>query len=178
MKNNRNTLLLMAGIGHIVKSVVCAIALVLVSLFIEVIDVSLKLSVFRSKLYAYSPELGEKLITLVVVAIFVYLSLSMFLSFATGLVCIDQSKMGIAPLSNRKAVITLSLINISLLNGIVACVLALISLVVDKNQPDAVKENDHDIVLHSKINELKKLKEDKVITQKEFLEMLTKLLVE
>jgi len=178
MKNNRNTLLLMAGIGHIIKSVICAIALILVSLCIEIIDVSLKLSIFRSKLYAYSPELGEKLITVVIVAIFIYLSLSMFLSFASGLVCIDQSKVGTNALTNRKLVMALSLINLSLINGIIASVLALISLLVDKKQPDGIKEDNNDHILQNKINELKKLKDEKVISQKEFLEMLTKLLVE
>ena len=178
MKNNRNTLLLISGIGYIIKSVVCAICLILVSLCIEMIDVSLKLSVFRSKLYAYSPELGEKLITFVIVAIFVYLSLSVFLSFASGLICIDQSKLGTAPLTNRKAIIVMSIINLSLLNGILSCVLALVSLVADKNQPDGIKQEDNDDNLKLKINELKKLKEDKVISQKEFLDMLTRLLVE
>lgn len=178
MKNNRNTLLLISGIGYIVKSVVCALVLVLVALSIEIIDVSLKLSVFRSKLYAYSPALGEKLITIVVVAIFVVLSLSMFLSFAAGLVCIDQAKLGAEPLTNRKVVITLAIVNMSLLNGLVSCVLALVAMVLDKKQPDGIKEENDDDNLKIKISELKKLKEDKVITQKEFLDMLTKLLVE
>ena len=178
MKNNRNTLLLISGIGHIVKSIFNALALVLVSLCVEMIDVSLKISIFRSKLYAYSPELGEKLITLVVVAIFVYLSLNMFLSFAMGLVCIDQSKLGSNPLTARGAIITLATINTLLLNGIVFNGLAIASLVVDKNQPDGVKLEQSDDNLKYKINELKKLKEEKVISQKEFIELVTKLLVE
>ena len=66
MKNNRNTLLFIAGVAHIVRSIVSAVLLVLVSLFIEIIDVALKISIFRSKLYSYSPELGEKLLSIVV----------------------------------------------------------------------------------------------------------------
>ena len=106
------------------------------------------------------------------------MSLSVFLSFASGLICIDQSKLGTAPLTNRKAIIVMSIINLSLLNGILSCVLALVSLVADKNQPDGIKQEDNDDNLKLKINELKKLKEDKVISQKEFLDMLTRLLVE
>ena len=177
MKNNRNTLLLIAGIGYIIKSIVCMVALVIVSLCIEMIDVSLKLKMFTSDFYAYSPELGERLMTLIIVAIFVFLSLSMFLSFATGLVCIDQSKLGAEKLTNRTAIIVLSIINMILINGIVFVIISLSALIVDKNQPDGYKDSV-DENLKNKINELKKLKEDKVISQKEFLDMLTKLLVE
>ena len=177
MKNNRNTLLLIAGIAHIVKSIVSALLLVLVSLCVEIIDVSLKISVFRSKLYSYSPELGEKLITVVIVAIFVYLSLNIFLSFGMGLVCLDQSKLGSKPLINRGVIIVLSVINSVLLNGLVFNALAVISLVVDKHQPDGEKTETNE-ELRQKIDELKKLKEENVITQKEFIDMVTKILVE
>ena len=176
-KNNRNTLLLITGIAHIVKSIVSAALLILVSLCVEIIDVALKISVFRSKLYSYSPELGEKLLTIVIVAIFVYLSLNIFLSFAMGLVCIDQSKLGSKPLTNRGAVIVLSVINSVLFNGIVFNALAITSLVVDKHQPDGeqVERNEE---FKQKIDELKKLKDDNVISQKEFIDMVTKVLVE
>lgn len=177
MKNNRNTLLLISGIAHIVRSIVSAVLLVLVSVCVEIIDVALKISVFRSKLYSYSPELGEKLLTIVIVAIFVYLSLQMFLSFAMGLVCIDQSKLGSKPLTNRGVVIVLAVINSVLLNGIVFNALAISSLIVDKHQPDGegVARNEE---FKQKIDELKKLKDDNVISQKEFIDMVTKVLVE
>lgn len=177
MKNNRNTLLLIGGIGYIIKSIVCMLALVIVSLCIEMIDTSLKLKMFTSDFYAYSPKLGETLMSLIVIAIFVYLSLSMFLSFATGIVCIDQSKLGSEKLTNRTVIIVLSLVNMVLLNGGVFAILNLVALVVDRNQPDGVKVG-LDENTKNKIEELKKLKEEKVITQKEFVEMLTKLLVE
>ena len=177
MKNNRNTLLFITGIAHIVKSIVSAVLLVLVSLCVEIIDVSLKISVFRSKLYSYSPELGEKLLSLVMVAIFVVLSLHMFLSFAMGLVCLDQSKLGAKPLTNRGVIVVLAVINTVLFNGIVFNGLAIVSLVVDKHQPqgELIVNNEQ---LRIKISELKKLKDDNVITQKEFIDMVTKVLVE
>jgi len=99
------------------------------------------------------------------------------LSFATGLVCIDQSRLGSEKLTNRTVIIVLSLVNLVLLNGGVFAILNLVALIVDKNQPDGVKVG-LDENTKKKIEELKKLKEDKVITQKEFVEMLTKLLVE
>lgn len=179
MRNNRSTLLLISGIAHIVKSIVSAIALVLVSCCVEIIDVAIKISVFRSKLYAYAPDLGESLLTIIIVAIFVYLSLNIFLSFGMGLLCLDQSKLGSKPLTNRGAIIVLSVINSVLLNGLLFNMLALTSLVVDKHQPDGEESlNNTDNNLKQKINELKQLKEEKVITQKEFIEMVTKLLVE
>ena len=177
MKNNRNTLLLIAGIAHIVMSVVNALLLILVSLCVEIIDVALKISVFSSKLYSFSPELGEKLLTIVIVAIFIYLSLNMFLSFGMGLVCIDQSKLGSNPLTNRGLIIILSVINSILLNGVVFNLLAGASLVVDKHQPNGEKVETNE-ELRQKIEELKKLKEDNVISQKEFIDMVTKILVE
>jgi len=177
MKNNRNTLLLIGGIGYIIKSIMCMIALVVVSLCIEMIDVFLKIEIYTSNFYALSPKHGETLMTLIIVAIFVYLSVSMFLSFATGLVCIDQSRLGSEKLTNRTVIIVLSLVNLVLLNGGVFAILNLVALIVDKNQPDGVKVG-LDENTKKKIEELKKLKEDKVITQKEFVEMLTKLLVE
>lgn len=177
MKNNRNTLLFISGIAHIVKSIVSAILLILVSLCVEIIDVALKISVFRSKLYSYSPELGEKLLSIVMVAIFVYLSLNIFLSFAMGLVCLDQSKLGAKPLTNRGVIVVLSVINCVLLNGIIFNGLAIASLVVDKHQPDGEKSENNE-QLKAKIVELKKLKDDNVITQKEFIDMVTKILVE
>ena len=177
MKNNRNTLLLITGIAHIVKSIVSAVLLVVVSTCVEIIDVVLKISVFTSKLYSYSPELGERLLTIVMVAIFVYLSLNMFLSFAMGLVCIDQSKLGSKPLTNRGVVVVLSVINTVLLNGVIFNALAISSLIVDKHQPDGEKIERNE-EYKQKIDELKKLKEDNVITQKEFIEMVTKVLVE
>lgn len=177
MKNNRNTLLFISGIAHIVKSIVSAVLLIIVSLCVEIIDVSLKISVFRSKLYSYSPELGEKLLTIVMVAIFVVLSLHMFLSFAMGLVCLDQSKLGSKPLTNRGVIVVLAVINSILINGILFNGLAIASLVVDKNQPngDKIENNEQ---LKGKIVELKKLKDDNVITQKEFIDLVTKILVE
>ena len=177
MKNNRNTLLLISGIAHIVKSIISAILLILVSLCVEIIDVALKISVFRSKLYAYSPELGEKLLTIVIVAIFVYLSLNIFLSFAMGLVCLDQAKLGSKPLTNRGVVVVLSVINSVLLNGLIFNGLAIASLIVDKHQLDGEKVETN-AIYKEKIEELKKLKDDNVITQKEFVDMVTKILVE
>ena len=178
MKNNRNTLLFISGVAHIVRSIVSAGLLILISLSVEIIDVALKISIFRSKLYAYSPELGENLLTIVIVAIFVYLSLNIFLSFGMGLLCLDQSKLGAEPLTNRGAIVVLSVINCILLNGIVFNALAITSLIVDKHKPGEEQPEKDDKELHTKINELKKLKDDKVITQKEFIDMVTKILVE
>lgn len=177
MKNNRNTLLFIAGLAHIVKSIVSAVLLVLVSLCVEIIDVSLKISVFRSKLYSYSPELGEKLLTIVMVAIFVVLSLHMFLSFGMGLLCLDQSKLGSKPLTNRGALVVLAVVNCVLVNGWLYNALVFVSLITDKHQPDGEKIEDNEN-LKIKINELKTLKDDNVITQKEFIDMVTKILVE
>jgi hypothetical protein len=177
MKDNRNTLLFIGGIGYIIKSIICMIALILVALSIEMIDTSLKLKMFTSDFYADSPKLGEAFMSFTIIAIFVYLSLTMFLSFATGLVCIDQSKLESEPLTNRTAIVVMSLVNAILLNGIIFAILNLVALIVDKNQPGGVKEGI-DENTKTKIEELKKLKEDKVISQKEFIEMLTKLLVE
>lgn len=177
MKNNRNTLLFITGLAHIVKSIVSAVLLVLVSLCVEIIDVSLKISVFRSKLYSYSPELGEKLLTIVMVAIFVVLSLHMFLSFGMGLLCLDQSKLGAKPLTNRGALVVLSVVNCVLLNGLLYNILVFAALITDKHQPDGEKVENNE-QLRVKIEELKKLKDDNVITQKEFIDMVTKILVE
>lgn len=178
MKNSRNTLLFIAGTAHIVKSIVSAILLILVSLCIEIIDVSLKIVIFRSKLYSYSPELGEKLLTFIIVAIFVYLSLNIFLSFGMGLLCLDQSKLGAKPLTNRGVIVVLSVINCILLNGIIFNALAISSLIIDKHQTESAENEIASEQLRVKICELKKLKDDKVITQKEFIEMVTKVLVE
>ena len=178
MKNNRNTLLLIAGIAQIIKSVVCAIGLVLVSIFMEVIDTYLKINMYKSQFYAYSSQLGEKVITFVIFGILIYLSLCMFMSFASGIVCINQSNVGNNPLTSKRAIIVLNIINIMILNVIAFSVVGLIALVVDKQKSDKVEDEKSNSQINEKINELKKLKDDKVISQKEFVEMLTKLLVE
>ena len=94
-----------------------------------------------------------------------------------GLVCLDQSKLGAKPLTNRGVIVVLAVINTVLFNGIVFNGLAIVSLVVDKHQPqgELIVNNEQ---LRIKISELKKLKDDNVITQKEFIDMVTKVLVE
>ena len=177
MKNNRNTLLLITGIGQIIKSIVCAIGLILVSVFMEVIDTYLKINMYRSQFYAYSSQLGEKVITFVIFGILIYLSICMFMSFASGILCINQAGKGNNPLNYRKAVIVLNIVNIVLLNTIAFGIVGLVALVADKHQPDGDKEEGLSSQDKAKIEELKKLKEDKAISQKEFIEMLTKILV-
>ena len=102
----------------------------------------------------------------------------MFASFASGIVCINQSNLGNGPLTSKKAIIVLNIINIVLFNAVAFSVVGLVSLVVDKHQSNTDNEVKSDVAINAKINELKKLKDDKVISQKEFIEMLTKLLVE
>lgn len=177
MKNNRNTLLLISGIGFVVNSVVNMVLLLLVSLFHEIVEAYIKLEIVSSGLYAYSPNLAETFATTIFIMLFAILCISMLLSFETGIICIGQSNLGAEKLTKRNLVIILSIINLVLLNGAVFAILGLVSLLIDKNQPNDEKIfNAEDVKI--KINELKKLKEDKVITQKEFLDLVTKLLVE
>ena len=181
MKNNRNTLLLVAGLMQIVKSVVSALLLVIVSTSLDVIDSSLRVAVFRSPLYSYNPQAGEKLMMMIIIFIFLYLGFSIILNSVSGLIYIDQSKLGTEPLTMRKWIAILSSVNLLIFTSVIASILGLVALVVDKNQPDAFEKHENDeypIRLKQKIEELKKLKEDKSISKQEFLDTLTKILVE
>lgn len=176
MKNNRNTLLMVAGIMHIVRSVVCTVILVLVSTSLDVLDSALRLKIYRSDLYAYNTQAGEKLLAMIVIFIFLYLGFSIILNSVTGFIYLDQSKLGTAPLTMRKWIAIMFSVNIVLSMAIVPSVLAGVSLLVDKNQPDPFESPDaYSIHLKQKVNEIKKLKEDKTISRQEFLDMLTKM---
>lgn len=180
MKNNRNTILLTAGIMQIVKSVLMCILLVVVSVSIEIIDSWLRVKVFLSSLYAYNSQAGEKLVTLIIVLIFVLLGIMIILNAISGYLCIDQSKLGTSPLTARRGIMVVVGLNFFLFSP-VSAVLMFVALVVDKNQPEPFDKNEIDmqsVRLKNKIEEAKKLKESKDISKQEFLDMVTKILVE
>jgi len=181
MKNNRNTLLMVAGIMQIVKSVVSVLLLVIVSTSLDVIDSALRVAIFRSPLYAYNPQAGEKFMMMIVIFIFLYLGFSVILNSVSGIIYIDQSKLGTEQLTMRRWIAILSSVNLLLFTAPLASILGIVALVADKNQPDAFDKDENEeysIRLKQKIEELKKLKEDKSISKQEFLDTLTKILVE
>lgn len=176
MKNNRNTLLMIAGIMHIVRSVVCTVIMVLVSTSLDVLDTALRLKIYRSNLYAYNTQAGEKLLVMIIIFIFLYLGFSIILNSVTGFIYLDQSKLGTAPLTMRKWIALMFSVNLVLQVAIIPSILSCVALLVDKNQPDPFESADeYSIHLKQKVDELKKLKEDKTISKQEFLDMLTKM---
>ena len=177
MNNKRNTLLFVAGVGQVITSIVSAISLVLVSLFVEVIDVSLRIRLYNSKLYAFSPQLGERLLTLVFILIFIVLSLLMFTSFASGLIYLNASKENKNVFNNKALIVASAIVNILFVIPAMYGVLAIIAQVIDKKCVNN-DNNTLDEDTKNKINQLKQLKNEGHIDQKEFIDMLTKILVE
>lgn len=181
MRSNRNTLLLISGIMQIVKSCLACVMLMGVSASLGVIDSWLRIKIFNSALYLYSPESAEKLAIIIIVLIFVLLGFSIVFNAISGMMCFDQSKLGVEPLSRKNALIVLACINFILSLSPVASVLTIVAMLVDKSQPDITekakieKEAER---LKIRIEEVKKLKEDKAISKQEFLDILTKILVE
>lgn len=179
MKNNRNTLLLISGIMYLIKSVLSCVVLVVVSVSLDVVDSSIRLKIYNSPLYNFNQHSAENLLTLSLVLMFVFIGLAIILNAACGYVCLDQSKSGTNPLSRRKTIITLSGFNIFLGFSIAAGVLSLVALLCDKNQPDAIKtEDEYSNKLKQKIDEVKKLRENGTLSKQEFLDVLTKILVQ
>ena len=178
-RNNRNTLLLIGGVVQIIKSFAYCVAMLFTSLFFDVIDLTIRRKIYLTKTYAVKPELGEKLITLITVGIFLYLGVAIILNFASGIVYLEESKRGNAPLKNRVLIVSLSTVSVLTLNAFVPCLLAVVALLIDKSQPEEeLREKVNDKVLHSKVKEIQKLKDEKKITSKEYIDLLTKVLTE
>ncbi len=177
-KNNRNTLLLIAGVTQIIKSFAYCVAMLLTSICFDVIDLTIRRKIYLTDTYAIKPQLGEKLITLIIVGIFLYLTVAIALNFISGIICFQESKRGNKPLKNRSLLISLAVISVLTFNTLFASVLTFVALVIDKNQPES--EFNEDLTspqLKARVNEIQKLKDDGSITNKEYIEMLTKLLV-
>ena len=175
MKNNRNTLLLVAGAMQIARAVVNMAVLIVLAVKIDALDSWLRLTIDRSNVVAYNASL----VTMLIVGLFVYLGLTTIIGFASGGLYLAQSKLGTQPLTARGLVACGSAVNMVLCNSIVASALVIAGLIVDKNQPDAFNtEKEYSVHLKQKIDQVKKLKEDGTISKQEFLDMLTKLLVD
>lgn len=174
MKNNRNTLLLTAGALQIARAVVNLIVLIVLAVNIGALDSWIRLTIDRSNIVAYNANL----ITMLIIGAFVYLGIAVILGFACGGLYLSQSKLGTSPLTSRGLLTGGLAVNMVLGNCVLASALVIASLIVDKNQPDAFcTEKEYSIHLKQKIEEVKKLKEDGVISKQEFLDMLTNLLV-
>ncbi len=177
-RNNRNTLLLVAGVTQIIKSFVYCVAMLITSLCFDVIDLTIRRHIYLTTTYALKPELGEKLITLIVIAIFLYLSIAIMLNFASGIIYLQESKGGNAPLKNRVLLISMMVLSVITLNTLFASILVLIALLVDKQQPESeFKEELSSDQLKARVTEIQNLKEQGAITKQEYIDMLTKLLV-
>lgn len=178
-RNNRNTLLLISGITQIIKSFAYCIAMLLTSICFDVIDLTIRRKIYLTTTYAIKPELGEKIITLITIGIFVYLALAIIINFASGMIFFLESKRGKNELKNRNLVVVMAIISIFTLNGFVPNILSLIALLIDKKQPNSeMKETINDHNLKVKVNEILTLKNEKSITYKEYIELLTKVLTE
>lgn len=178
-RNNRNTLLLIAGVTQIVKSFAYCVLMLMTSLFFDVIDLTIRRMIYLTTTYAIKPEMGEKLITLITVGIFLYLGVAIVLNFASGILFLEESKRGNEQLRFRSGIIALSTVSVLTLNACVPCILAIIALIVDKSQPeDEVVKKFDNIELQGKVNEIQKLKDEKKITKQEYIDLLTKVLTE
>lgn len=180
MKNNRNTLLFISGIIQIVKSFLYCIALLVLAVCFDVIYLWLKIQIVATDVYKYSSVAqGDKILTLIVIAIFIYLALSIVLNFVAGIVNMEASRSGRNPLEHRLLITMFATINILSTVAIVPSILTYIALVLDKSQPDGFKvEAKYDKeTLKVKIEEIKELKKEKAITQEEYIELLNKLIV-
>lgn len=180
MKNNRNTLLLISGVIQIVKSFLYCVALLVLAVCFDVIYLWLKIQVVATDVYKYSSVAqGDKILTLIVIAIFIYLALSIVLNFVAGIINMEASRTGRSPLQHRLLITMFATINILSTVAIIPSILTYVALVLDKNQPDGFREEpkyDKE-TLKIKIEEIKELKKDKAITQEEYVELLNKLIV-
>lgn len=180
MRNNRNTLLLISGIINIVKSFVYCATLLVVALCFDVVYLWLKIQIIGTDVYKYSSaEQGDKVITLVVVALFLFLTLAIALNFVAGIVNLEASRTGKDPLQHRLLMTVMATINLLTLISIVPSILTYIAMLVDKNQEDgfAVENKVDKETMKIKIEQIKELKKDKAITQEEYIELLNKLIV-
>lgn len=180
MRNNRNTLLLISGIINIVKSFVYCITLLLIALCFDVVYLWLKLKIIATDVYRYSTaEQGEKIVTLAVIGIFVFLVVAIAVNFVSAIVNIEASRTGKNALEHKLMMTIISTVNILTFAGFVPSVLTYVALLVDKNQVDgfAVEEKVDKETMKIKIEQIKELKKEKAITQEEYIELLNKLIV-
>lgn len=178
-RNNRNTLLLIAGVTQIIKSFAYCVLMLLTSICFDIIDLTIRRYIYLTTTYAIKPELGEKIITLLTVGIFLYLGVAITINFASGIIFFQESKRGKSALKNRSLIISLAVVSVLTLNALIPCVLAMVALLIDKAQPDG---DYKDVVnaqnLKIKVNEVQKLKDNKNISSKEYIDLLTKVLTE
>ena len=180
MRNNRNTLLFISGIIQIVKSFLYCLALLILAVCFDVIYLWLKIQIVATDVYKYSSVAqGDKILTLIVIAIFVYLALSIVLNFIAGIINMEASRSGRNPLEHRLLITMFATVNILSTVSFIPSILTYIALLLDKNQPDGFKvEEKYDKeTLKVKIEEIKELKKEKAITQEEYIELLNKLIV-
>ena len=146
----------------------------------DVIYLWLKIQIVATDVYKYSSVAqGDKILTLIVIAIFIYLALSIVLNFVAGIINMEASRSGRNPLEHRLLITMFATINILSTVAIVPSILTYVALVLDKSQPDGFKvEAKYDKeTLKVKIEEIKELKKEKAITQEEYIELLNKLIV-
>lgn len=180
MRNNRNTLLLISGIINIVKSFVYCITLLLIALSFDVVYLWLKIQIIATDVYRYSTvEQGDKIITLAVIGIFIFLAVAIALNFVAGIVNIETSRSGKEPIAHKLLMTIMATINLLTLTSVLSSILTFIAMLVDRNQEDGfVVENKIDKeTMKIKIEQIKELKKDKAITQEEYIELLNKLIV-
>lgn len=180
MRNNRNTLLLVGGVINIVKSFLYCITLLMIALNFDIVYLWLKIQIIGTDVYRYSSaEQGDKLITLAVVGIFIFLAVAIALNFVAGIINLEASRSGRNPLQHRLLMAVMSTINLFTLTSIVSSILTYVAMLVDKNQVDGfkVEEKIDKETMKIKIEQIKELKKDKAITQEEYIELLNKLIV-
>ncbi len=180
MRNNRNTLLLVGGVINIVKSFLYCITLLMIALSFDIVYLWLKIQIIGTDVYRYSSaEQGDKLITLAVVGIFIFLAVAIALNFVAGIISLEASRSGRNPLQHRLLMAVIATINLLTLASIVPSILTYIAMLVDKNQADGfkVEEKIDKETMKIKIEQIKELKKDKAITQEEYIELLNKLIV-
>ncbi len=177
-RNNRNTLLLIAGITQIIKSFVYCVVMLITSLCFDIIDLTIKRKIYLTQTYAINPELGEKLITLIVIGIFLFLTVAIMLNFASGIIYLQESKSGNASLKNRALIIVMMVLSVIALNTLVSSVLVFVALLVDKQQPESeFSEQLTSAELKARVTEIQNLKKEGSISKQEYIDLLTKLLV-
>ena len=180
MRNNRNTLLFISGVVQIVKSFLYCIALLILAVCFDIIFLWLKIQIVATDVYKYSSVAqGDKLITLIVIAIFIYLALAIVLNFVAGIINMEASRTGRSPLRHRLLITVFATVNLLSTVSMIPSILTYVALVVDKNQMEGFKvEEKYDKeTLKVKINEIKELKKEKAITQEEYIELLNRLIV-
>lgn len=180
MRNNRNTLLLISGIINIVKSFVYCIALLLIALSFDIVYLWLKIQIIATDVYRYSSaEQGDKIITLAVIGLFVFMAVAIALNFVAGIVNVEASRSGKEPLAHRLLMTIVCTINVLTLISVVPSILTYVAMLVDRNQEDGfvVEDKIDKETMKIKIEQIKQLKKDKAITQEEYITLLNKLIV-